>query len=85
MIFSLDPLKQVFFQGVKKALKQGASIHAEHDISLRISVWYGHYDVTKYLLEQGSDVNINNGEPYKYALYKGNEKIIDLIKHWMDE
>lgn len=49
---------------------------------LHYSVQRGHYDLTKILLSNGSDVNVQNYDfelPIHYAAHGGDENIIELL------
>jgi uncharacterized protein len=48
---------------------------------LILACYYNNYDITKFLLEHDSDVNISSsmGTPLMAAVYKGNFKITQLL------
>lgn len=47
--------------------------------NLRFATRYGHIDIVKLLLDNGVDVNVNDGEALWWAAKTGNEDIVRLL------
>jgi ankyrin repeat protein len=59
---------------VKLAVKNGAN--ANHDWALGIAAFNGHFDIVKYLIEKGADINNDKGYVLGSAIYFNNEEMI---------
>lgn len=65
---------------VKILLEQGrVSIHASEDWGLRWASYRGHYDVVKFLIAKGSNIDANNYEALRLAIEKKHYKIIKFL------
>lgn len=66
---------------LKKAVEQGANIHAKDDEALRNAAFYGHLEMVKYLVEHGADVHAENGWALRRASYYGHipSEIVKLL------
>lgn len=63
------------------------SVRADCEVTpLTNAVWFNHYEVAKYLLENGADVNVSGGYGFQtlfdFALEKWDEKMIGLLKSY---
>jgi len=90
MIEYMTPTKQLmlcsnigFMKGVVRSIDNGADIHADEDYPLRVSIFYGYYDTTKYLLDKGADVNIQDNWCLKNT--RGGSILRKLIVQYMDK
>ena len=46
--------------GTKYLVSLGADIRAQNDYAVRLTSFFGHLDIVKYLFEQGADINTKN-------------------------
>ena len=71
--------RKVTMSDIELFLDHGLDLRYNHDIFLTISCEYGHIDVTKYLIDRGLDININDGEPLYFAMVRHNILMIELL------
>ncbi|ANB50815.1 hypothetical protein [Powai lake megavirus] len=65
-------------------IKYGANIHTHNDYVFRYAVYHNSYNVVKYCIDIGVDVNINNGIAIKYSIYNSSKMFDILINHGAD-
>lgn len=49
------------FERLKENHKNGANIHIYGDCLLEEAAYYNHFDIVKYLIENGADINSEGG------------------------
>lgn len=67
---------------VEKCLKNGANINASDEngeTALTQACDSGHYDIVKYLIEQGADTNADGGKGLMFASYRGYLNIVQIL------
>jgi ankyrin repeat protein len=68
------------------ALAKGADIHYSNDEALRHAIYYGNFDIVKYLVEHGANIYAKSGTPFSplnITKEKGNREIIKYLESRM--
>jgi ankyrin repeat protein len=68
-----------FLPGVKKALENGADVHANNDSALRYASENGHLSTVDLLLKNGADVHVYHDYPLRWASVRGHLDIVELL------
>ncbi|WP_175888220.1 ankyrin repeat domain-containing protein [Burkholderia contaminans] len=77
-----DSVKIGDLDSAKKAIENGADIHAKDDYALRWASGNGHLDCVKYLVEQGADIHALNDWTLGIATEEGHLEIVTyLVEH----
>jgi hypothetical protein len=63
-------------------LHNGANLHAQNDLALRLAAKHGHTDAVRILLNDGADVHAANDTALKWAARAGHvETVYVLVEH----
>ncbi len=65
-------------------MEYGADIHTHNNYVFRNSLYTDNINLTKFCIDIGIDVNINNGVAIKYSLYNSSKVFDILIDHGAD-
>ncbi|MEK0337887.1 MAG: ankyrin repeat domain-containing protein [Nitrosopumilus sp.] len=68
-----------FLPGVKKALEDGADVHADIDYALRLASEKGYYDIVKLLLDNGADVHAQDDWALQWASEYDHYNVVKLL------
>ncbi|BCS83144.1 ankyrin repeat protein [Cotonvirus japonicus] len=70
---------------IMKFIVNKKSDNHKKNIALRCSIEHGNFEMVKYLIDQGVDINVDNGNIIHSALYYGRiETIKYLVEHGAD-
>lgn len=65
---------------VKNLIQTGLDLCVELDRVLMAAVYNGNFEIVKYVVEQGANVNYWQGDPLFYAEKRGHAKIVEYLK-----
>ena len=65
-------------RGIKLLQQLGANVRGDNK-ALEWAAQYGRFEAVKYLLDQGVDINIHNGEPLIWAAYNDQLDIVNYL------
>jgi hypothetical protein len=67
---------------VIEALEKGANVSAREDEALRTAVFFGYFDIVKYLVEKGANVSAREDEALRTAAFFG---YFDIVKYLVEK
>jgi hypothetical protein len=69
----------------KWLVENGADIHADNDMAIRVCAEYGHLEIIKYLVEKGANIHALYNYALRTSVCKGHLEVVKyLIKHEAD-
>lgn len=68
------------FDKIKEAIKNGANIHANKDLALRITSTDGELEIVKYLIEQKANIHADDDEALRKAALWGHLDVVKYLK-----
>jgi ankyrin repeat protein len=77
----IDEIENNNIEQVNKLLNEGADIHYNNDLPLMISSYRGYYEMTKFLLDNGANINATYRYncPIIYACLNDHIHILELL------
>jgi hypothetical protein len=64
-------------------IKQVINIHAGNDYALSWSAYHGHFDIVKFLVENGADIHADDDYALRYSTEKGHKEVVEYLKSKM--
>lgn len=64
---------------VKELIEQGAHLHCNGELVLRMAAYYGNFDVVKYCIENSADIHANQDEAFIFAAQYGYLNIVEYL------
>jgi len=76
----LGKREKITLKVIKRLVKEGADIHANNDLALRLASYNGYLGIVKYLVSKGADIHVFDDYALIWASRNGHLSVVKYLK-----